>query len=279
MTDHAERVECRCLPGVLGGLDLLHADFRRHSFPPHFHDDYTFGLVTRGINRFRYGRRQLAAPAGTLCLAMPGEIHTGDAGVDGWTYWTVHVPVPVMAGLAAEAGIPGAPAFASGVVEDDEAVRRFAALFAGTDDDTPLGHEVRAVEALGHLIRLSGRRVAPAGAGGVAMRVRDLLADRAAETVTLADLEAETGVGRYRLIRAFRAAFGLPPHAWQMQVRLARAKALIRNGTSLAEAAADVGFADQAHLTRLFRRFFGHTPGAYQGAFGRRGLSAAPVSL
>lgn len=279
MTSEAERVECRCLPGVLGGLDLLHADFRRRSFPPHFHDDYTFGLVTRGVNRFRYGRRQLAAPAGTLCLAMPGEIHTGDAGTDGWTYWTVHVPVAAMAALAAETGYAGAPAFASGVIDDDDAARRFAAFFSGDAADPAFAHEVRVVEALGRLIRLSSPRAGESRAGGVASRVRDLLADRAAEAVTLADLEAETGVGRYRIIRAFRAAFGLPPHAWQMQVRLARAKALIRAGTPLAEAATAAGFADQAHLTRLFRRFFGHTPGAYQGTVRHAGLPGGAVSL
>jgi len=60
---------------------------------------------------------------------------------------------------------------------------------------------------------------------------------------------------------AFRSAFGLPPHAWQVQVRLARARTLIRAGIPIAAVAAATGFADQSHLTRIFKRSYGYTPG------------------
>ncbi|HEY0837629.1 MAG TPA: AraC family transcriptional regulator, partial [Azospirillum sp.] len=92
---------------------------------------------------------------------------------------------------------------------------------------------------------------------------RDLLAARVEEAVSLAELEAATGAGRYRLIRAFRAAYGMPPCAWQTQRRLMAARALIGAGQPIAEAAVAAGFADQAHLTRLFKRSFGYTPGAF----------------
>jgi AraC-like DNA-binding protein len=264
----ADRVVCRRLDGVLGGLDVLRADFRRQCFAPHFHDDYTFGLITRGANRFRYRRERMVAPVGTLCLAMPGEVHTGDAIDGGWSYWTVHVPPAVLAELVErlDAGAPAAPDFARAVIDDPDAARRFAAFFAGCRDDPhALAHEVRIVEALVALVGRHAERTGIAGAAradaGIAARVRDLLADRATQTVTLADLEAWTGAGRYRLIRAFRAAYGLPPHAWQIQVRLARARTLIRSGVPIAVAAVEAGFADQAHLTRHFKRSYGHTPG------------------
>lgn len=266
----ADRAQCWRLEGALGGLDLLRADFRRQRFAPHFHDDYTFGLVTRGANRFRYGRQRLVAPAGTLCLAMPGEVHTGDAVDGGWSYWTVHVPPAALTALAEEldGGPPAAPVFSGGVIADAEAARRFAAFFAGSSDAsalTMLAHEVRIVEALAYLMRRHADRRHTSRPmrddGGVAAQVRDLLADHAEDSVTLAQLELVTGMGRYRLIRAFRAAYGLPPHAWQIQIRLARARSLIRSGAGIATAAIATGFADQAHLTRLFKRSYGYTPG------------------
>lgn len=259
----ADRVEVRRLDGVLGGLELLRADFRRQSFAPHFHEDYTFGLITRGANRFRYGHDRLVAPAGTLCLAMPGEVHTGDAVEGGWSYWTVHVKPEILAGLGVSERI-GTPVFASGVIADAEAARRFTAFFAGAARSTALADEVRAVEALGFLIGRHAvvRPIKPAQVGAaVASRVRDFLASRAEETVTLEELETEAGVSRFRLIRAFRAAYGLPPHAWQVQVRLERARTLIRSGVSIAAAAAETGFSDQAHLTRTFKKSYGYTPG------------------
>lgn len=277
-TPPTDRVVCHRLDGVLDGLDVLRADFRRQCFAPHFHDDYTFGLITRGANRFRYRRQRLVAPVGTLCLAMPGEVHTGDAIDGGWSYWTVHVPPAALAGLTERLDDRrhAAPDFARAVIDDPDAARRFAAFFAGCRDDPPdahLAHEVRIVEAL---VALVGRHADRAGAAsasradaGIAAQVRDLLADRATQTVTLAELEARTGVGRYRLIRAFRAAYGLPPHAWQVQVRLARARTLICSGVPIAAAAVEAGFADQAHLTRHFKRSHGHTPGVLAASLAR----------
>jgi len=277
----ADRVVCRRLDGVLDGLDVLRADFRRQCFAPHFHDDYTFGLITRGANRFRYRQQRMVAPVGTLCLAMPGEVHTGDAIDGGWAYWTVHVPPAALAALAERLDDrgPTAPDFARPVIDDPDAARRFAAFFAGCSDDPPsahLAHEVRIVEALVALVSRhadrAGRASASRADAGIAAHVRDLLTDRASETVTLAELEASTGAGRYRLIRAFRAAYGLPPHAWQVQVRLARARTLICAGVPIAAAAIEAGFADQAHLTRHFKRSYGHTPGLLVAKLARRSM-------
>jgi AraC-like DNA-binding protein len=56
---------------------------------------------------------------------------------------------------------------------------------------------------------------------------------------------------------------GVPPYAWLAQYRVARARALLDRGHRPAQAAALAGFADQAHLTRWFRRVVGVTPGTY----------------
>ena len=58
----------------------------------------------------------------------------------------------------------------------------------------------------------------------------------------------------------------MPPHAWLVQQRAERARALVRAGFTLGEAAIDAGFADQSHMTRVFVRQFGFTPGAWQRA-------------
>lgn len=253
---------------LMGGLEVLRAEIRNQCFPRHFHDDYTIGLVTRGANRFLYRHDRLVAPAGTLCLADPGEVHTGEADAGGWTYWILRLPAPTLAALHAQiAGHPRAPPdFTAGMIDDPRAARLLAAFFRRVRDAGPLERETRATAALAHLIRRhSAERppsTDPAPDQTLARLVRDQLADRLAEPVTLADLESATGAGRYRLLRAFSQVYGLPPHAWLVQARLARARALILAGTGIAEAAAAAGFADQPHLTRLFKRSYGYTPGA-----------------
>jgi AraC-like DNA-binding protein len=80
------------------------------------------------------------------------------------------------------------------------------------------------------------------------------------------DLDAladRCGLNRFQVLRTFRKYYGVPPHAYQIQVRVARAKTLLRAGQSPAEVALQLGFADQSHMTRLFRRTWGVTPGRY----------------
>jgi AraC-like DNA-binding protein len=111
--------------------------------------------------------------------------------------------------------------------------------------------------------------IAPASAL-IAGRVRDRLHDGYADPLTADDLAAAAGCSRYAATRAFTAVYGLAPSDYQRQLRLRAARALLTSGSSAAEAAATAGFADQAHLTRWFRRYYGVTPGVYRQAVGRR---------
>jgi len=81
--------------------------------------------------------------------------------------------------------------------------------------------------------------------------------------VTSAALEAVTGMTRYAVARDFRACLGTSPYRYLVMRRLDRARALIRSGTPLAEAALRCGFADQSHMTRQFKQAYGLSPGRY----------------
>lgn len=95
--------------------------------------------------------------------------------------------------------------------------------------------------------------------------VFERLADELAGAVSLGELAALAGCDRYRLIRRFRAATGLTPHAWQLNRRINRARLLLREGIGLAEVAYRLGFADQSHFQRVFKAHVGATPGRYRG--------------
>jgi AraC-like DNA-binding protein len=83
---------------------------------------------------------------------------------------------------------------------------------------------------------------------------------------TLTELASMTGLSKYQLLRRFQKAYGVPPHAWLLQHRADRARGLIQRGSSLVNAAAATGFTDQSHMHRVFVRYFGFTPGAWQAA-------------
>ena len=99
-------------------------------------------------------------------------------------------------------------------------------------------------------------------AAQAAARMRNLLHDCYASPLTADDLAGAAECSRYAANRAFSATSGLAPSAYLRQLRLRAARRLLGLGVAAAEAAAHAGFADQAHLTRWFRRVYGVTPGA-----------------
>jgi AraC-like DNA-binding protein len=98
----------------------------------------------------------------------------------------------------------------------------------------------------------------------VAQRAREYLHAHAHDDIGLDQLAAITGVDRFRLTRAFKAAYGMAPHAYLVQLRLARARRMLTLGEQPANVAMALGFADQSHLGRWFVRAYGLTPALYR---------------
>jgi len=207
----------------------------------------------------------------------PDDPHDGHAAVDGgFTYRMVHIWPEFLASLT---GTP-LPLFRSPVIGDPA-----VAASVGRLHQSLTGHasELERYERLAGTARLlvrhaSGREPARRGADWlVAARVRELIRASAADLgagelgggeLTADDLAAAAGCSRYAAYRAFRQAHGLSPSDYQRQLRVRTARRLLSAGAAPAEVAADAGFADQAHLTRWFRRYYGVTPGAYRAAAG-----------
>lgn len=266
-------------------LDLLAARFRRHRYAPHAHEEFTVGVTLGGLESIAYRGGTLVSGPGSIVVLEPGETHTGGpAGSEGFAYRALYLPAALLGeGLAARRG-GGHPHFPEPVLRDPPLVAALhrAHREAGGSADR-LETESR---LLGLLTQLALRHAAPAtarpapevpGGGTLARLVQDRLAERLLDPPSLAELAAGLGLSRYQLLRAFRDRVGMPPFAWLAQHRVARARRLLDAGHLPAEAAALVGFADQAHLTRWFRRVVGVTPGAYRRGVHGSVRPAGPV--
>ena len=95
-------------------------------------------------------------------------------------------------------------------------------------------------------------------------RTRRIIQDRFAQNVSLGELAKAVGLSKFHLLRVFRDQMGTTPHAYQLQLRIARAREMLDARASAAEVALACGFADQAHFTRAFKRIVGYTPGAFK---------------
>jgi AraC-like DNA-binding protein len=151
---------------------------------------------------------------------------------------------------------------------DASLVSRFCDLYRSMDHGDPLDTEEKLFRFLRAAIRReegTAQRNRTGDSKGVA-RARDLLHARFNASLTLEELASVAGTGKFSLLRSFSRELGLTPHAYQVQVRIARACRLIAQGEALADVALAVGYSEQSALARVFRRIVGVTPGAYARA-------------
>ena len=97
--------------------------------------------------------------------------------------------------------------------------------------------------------------------------LKSMMLDEPRNNIRLAELASACDMSLHAFQRNFRKQFGKSPHQWRQAARLERARTLLEySQKSLADIAFECGFSDQAHLTRVFSREFGMTPGTYRRA-------------
>ena len=94
--------------------------------------------------------------------------------------------------------------------------------------------------------------------------VKEVVQAHVEQELRLGHLAQLTQLSRFYLTRVFKRDVGMSPHEYQMGLRVHHAKNKLAKGERAADVAFDLGFADQAHLTRTFKRYTQTTPGRFQ---------------
>lgn len=268
--EHRCIVPFRACPGV----ELVTLEGVVQPFPLHFHDFWTIGEIVYGRRRTTCRGEVRELGPGDLVLFGPGEVH-GCQPVNGEPFFYRSVVVPTE--LFAPACTSTDPRFTCFTVRDKELMAALGALYALAEDATADALECE--EALTTLILCAStycegaptnEAPEPTATAAAVERARALLEQHSATGPTLAELAEAAGLSRYHLVRVFAAETGLTPHRYLQAVRANRARDLLALGVEPAEAAARVGFSDQAHMTRVFKALFGLTPARYRAAAGER---------
>jgi AraC-like DNA-binding protein len=261
---------------ALEAVEFLQADYREMTFTPHVHEGFAIGVIEAGAQLFQPGRgARVLMPEGALCVINPWTVHGGTGvGARGWRYRMFYPPETLV--TRAFGGNARPRTFDRNVIWDLNLYTAFLLLHFASEKSAPrLERETR---ILTFLREFFGRYAAPrlSGEGKECSRtahvVRDYLHECFDLDVSVQDLSRITGVSETHVIRSFSKFTGMAPHAYLVGLRIDRAKRLIREGRSLADVAACVGFFDQSHLARHFKRTVGLTPGQYAFQISKRFL-------
>ncbi|WP_374833432.1 AraC family transcriptional regulator [Paenochrobactrum pullorum] len=255
------------IPCEMKGAEAVLAD-SSHSFGRHIHDQFGIGIILTGAQKSLSGRGMVEAEAGDVITVNPGEIHDGSPIGDNGRRWQMLYfdpvcliePIRAITDCKIDMLELSRPA-----LQDTVSARSFLKLFRAVTDKNGGESEIERRENLLILLsRLMDYRVHDQFILPKAINeARERIDDDPCASLSLDELAKIGGVSQFQLIRGFTKLTGLTPHAYLVQRRLQRARKMIAAGALLADAAYTCGFADQSHMTRIFVRAYGFSPGHY----------------
>jgi AraC-like DNA-binding protein len=250
-------------PAVPGIVEVLHATFREHRYPPHVHETWTVLLLERGAVAYALDGRDRNTDGAEVTLLPPGVVHDGrPATAAGFRKQVLYVDPAVLPERLVGAAVDE-PSHRGAMVR--HTVRRLHRLLA--DGADAVAGECEFAVLVEELLRdLGAPPERPPPAAPVAHRLREYFDAEGLTGTTLTAASAAIGANPGHAARSFTRSFGLTPHQYLVSRRIAAARRLLLDGMPIALVAPTVGFHDQAHLTRQFRRSLGTTPGRYRGA-------------
>jgi AraC-like DNA-binding protein/quercetin dioxygenase-like cupin family protein len=266
-----QKGQFKIFPCEVAGIEVVEAA-TNHAFPRHSHEQYGIGVIHQGAQKSLSGRGQVEAGPGDVITVNPGEVHDGMPIGDAGRSWRMLYFDPAIINDAIDDMNEGAMKtreFIRPVMSNAGVANVFQRLFSlmTTASSPELQSDELLLQLLPTIIRERNEQDRSSQASAAIHRARNLIDDAPTVSVTLAELARASGLNRFQVLRGFVKATGFTPHAYLMQRRIDSARRLIARGSPLADAAVTSGFADQSHMTRLFVRKYGISPGAYAAAF------------
>lgn len=256
---------------ALPGVELMVAE-PSHGHWRMFHERYLVCGCISVATSWRYRRKCWHIEDGRIGFMEPGEVHQVMTKHKPSFFHALFIESDAFIKLAEEAGISGIPHFRTAQAAEPEllqGITQLAAALRDGADSITLESQLSAVmqRTLAHADRRPVDRKWPELASARALnQARDYLKEHLHDPVPLDALARACGISRYHLVRSFTRQFGLPPHAYLIHARVKRAATLLRLGMPCVAVAPSLGFADQSHFTRHFKRIMGITPSQYARA-------------
>jgi AraC-like DNA-binding protein len=270
----SERLKLYRSPGAVG-VELMDVTSSDRCWRV-VHDRYCVAICVAGATEYRYRARAFTKTAGVVTLHEPGEAYSarrqhglGAATVFSidpatFTGWDSREP------LEARHFVPGPGAEPALIRRWSQLAKAIRTSRSSQDVEAALGSamaEIFASRAEGAWSSGSNARGSNARADKKEHRavayVKARLQEGVHEKISLEQLATEVGLHKLYLLGVFRDQVGVPPHTYQLQIRVARARSLLSDGARIGDVVTKLGFSDQSHLSRHFRRAFGVPPGTY----------------
>ena len=262
-----------CIDRDISGVELMDAYFVSNKSNPHSHNEYVIGVVESGVQNYNLkSSTAKVISKGQIPIVNPGSLHNC-INVDnkGYKCRVFYVEPKVFEKIAIDIhqDITESPLFFESTVKDafleKMLLRLHYSLFSNGLDIIQKQNYL--YEAFAYLIK-NHSTVKPKVKTEINSitinRVREYIHANFNSKINLTDLESVAGISAYHLNRMFSKLQGVPPHQYLINLRLNKARELLKQNYSVTDVTYKTGFFDQSHFSRNFKLFLGITPKQYQ---------------
>jgi AraC-like DNA-binding protein len=233
-----------------------------HSFPAHFHEEYTIGVSVKGIQEFDFGDRSYLIEPKSIFLVKPYQMHAHRPLSGLWSFKTLYLSADLVGHLTKKS-CGSTDDISSFIIQDNNLFLQFLNLHG-----SPQKFEEKFSDLLGSLFSKSKQETQKQNyhIPEKIDCIKNHLSQRLNQKLQLDKIAQEYDINKFQFIRQFRQHVGVTPNTYLTILRVEKARKLINQGYPIIEAALAVGFYDQSHFHHSFFYYTGITPGNYYGS-------------
>lgn len=234
------------------------------NFSKHFHDTYTIGLTHDGLFQSINQNQKTLSYKNSTRVINPGEIHYGNS--DSWKYTNFYPKIELLAKIHEQIYFEKKiPIFTKHIIEDMTLYHLLLNFFISAyENEDKMLIESNLIDAMSHLIKnYTYTTKNYQGLFDDKLIVKnsiEYIKDLLDTNISLDELAINSSLSKYHFLRVFKKQMGLTPHQYILSQRVHKAKELILSGEKLSHIPFSVGFSDQSHFIRNFRKIYGYSP-------------------
>ncbi len=249
---------------LLDSISFENIKTLNREFSKHFHDTYTIGITYDGLFKSKCHNKDFNFYKKSTRINNPGDVHEGNS--LSWSHANFYPTITLLSSIYEDIYKEKAiPYFNTHIIEDELLFYKLHNFFVPYFNNYhELVIETNLIDALSYLIinyTTSKRKIDDIYADKKIIKSTfELIKDSLETNFTLEELAQNANLSKFHFLRVFKNEFGLTPHNFIINQRVNRAYELIKQGKAISEASLEVGFNDQSHFTRNFKKLYGYTP-------------------